>query len=344
MQQEAARNFSGVVLVARGEHVIFHEAYGLSDRKRGTTMTRDTIFDAGSLSKQVTAAAAVLLEAEGKLSLGDPLSRYFVSVPPDKAPITIAQLLSHTAGLHGWVVPDDFVPISRSEWLAAVFATPLKRAPGSGYGYSNDGFTLAAMIVEIAARQPYRDFIRERFFQPLEMRHSGWYDDPLFKRAGISIATGYRNGKDDGSPDEWPGPYWPLLGNGGILWNATDLLKWHVALHSSLLPAAARDKLFTPVARTDARVAFAGEQLPVSYALGWSIAPTTCGDLRIGHAGAGITHNVDYRYYPERDLLVYVASNKLDADHEGKELFYSRRAADAIAREISKTCPKGAVQ
>lgn len=339
MIQEAATGFSGVVLIARRGQIVLLEAYGLADRKSGTPVRRDTIFDAGSLSKQVTAAAAVLLESQGQLSLHDPLSRYFPQVPPDKAAITIEQLLSHTSGLHGWALPDDFVPVTQDQWLDLVFKTPLEHPSGSRYLYSNDGFTLVAMIIEKVAQQPYRDFIRSRFFEPLGMTHSGWYDDPIFKQPGVSLATGYRNGKDDGSPDEWPGPYWALLGNGGILWNADDLLKWHNALHGSLLPVAARDKLFRPMTDTGPRHMFEGELPDGQYALGWSIARTRCGDVRIGHTGAGITHNVDYRYYRDRDLLVYVASNKLEANYSGEELFFSRRAANAIAREILHDCP-----
>jgi CubicO group peptidase (beta-lactamase class C family) len=340
MTQELATGFSGVVLLARGQRVVFLEGYGLADRKSRTPVRHDTIFDAGSLSKQVTSAAAVLLESQGKLSLDDPLSHYFPSVPADKAAITIVQLLSHTSGLHSWALPNDFVPVTQDQWLDIVFSKPLEHASGSKYRYSNDGFTLVAMIIEKVAQQPYRKFVKGQFFEPLGMQHSGWYDDAVFKQPGVSLATGYRNGKDDGSPDEWPGPYWALLGNGGILWNAADLFKWHNALHGKLLPESARQKLFTPIADTGQRHIFDGEEPAGQYALGWSLARTSCGDLRIGHTGAGITHNVDYRYYRARDLLLYVASNKLEANYSGEELFFSRRAANSIARAIFADCSR----
>lgn len=342
MEQQQRDGFSGVVLAVHGDEILLHEAYGLADRKTHAPMTKDTVIDAGSLSKQVTATAAVLLESQGKLSLEDPLSKYFETVPVDKRNITIKQLLSHTAGIDSWSLPDDFTPIPREAWLDKVFRSPMKHAPGQQFLYSNDGYTLVAMVIEKATGKPYRDYIKQTFFTPLGMTRSGWYDDAIFRDPAVSVATGYRNGKDDGAPNEWPGPYWPLLGNGGILWTASDLLKWHQAIHGGLLPKAAREKLFTPIVEVNVRTGYEGERTGVGYALGWSVGRTYCGDVRIGHRGAGVTHNVDYRYYPDRDLLVYVASNKLDADAAGEELFYSKRATNAIAQVILADCPQPA--
>lgn len=342
MDQQQKEGFSGVVLATHGDEIVLHAAYGLADRKTGAPMTKETVIDSGSLSKQVTAAAAVLLESQGKLSLEDPLSKFFDAVPADKRNITIKQLLSHTAGIYQWVLPDDFTPIPREAWLDKVFHAPMQHAPGEKFLYSNDGFTLVAMIIENVTGKPYRDYIKETFFTPLGMTHSGWYDDAIFRDPAVSVATGYRNGKDDGAPNEWPGPYWALLGNGGILWTASDMLKWHKAIHGDLLPKAAKEKLFTPVVEVNVSTGYEGEQPPSGYALGWGIGRTNCGDPRIGHRGAGVTHNVDYRYYPDRDLLLYVASNKLDANSSGEELFYSKQAMNAIAHVILADCPQSA--
>lgn len=343
MKQEADEGFSGVVLVAQGKQTVFYEAYGLADRKTRAPMRKDTVIDAGSFSKQVTSAAAVLLQSQGKLSLSDTLGKYFENAPADKRAITLEQLLAHNSGLHGWVLPNDFVPIPKAAWLEKVFSTPMDHAPGTGYLYSNDGFTLVAMVIERVSGKPYREFIQDTFFRPLGMTHSGWYDDAIFRSPGISIATGYRNEKDDGAPNEWPGPYWALLGNGGILWTVDDMLKWHRAVQGDLLPPAAKKTLFTPRVVTTGpgdTAPYEGEEPHSRYALGWNVAHTLCGDVRIGHRGAGLSHNVDYRYYRDRDIVLYVASNKLDEDYLGKELFYSQRAANALAREILKDCYK----
>ncbi len=339
MNDEAKNGFSGYALVLKDDEIVFHEAFGAADRKTDTRMTKETVISAGSLSKQVTAAAVVLLEARGELSLDDPLSKYYENIPDDKKDITIRQILSHSAGF-GWALQNDFIPISEETWLELVLSSPLRFLPGSGYAYSNDGFSLAAIIVQRVSGKPFRSFIRETFFDPLDMKHSGWFDDGVFDTdESLTIATGYFNGKDDGAPNEWPRPSWPLLGNGGIIWTASDMLKWHRAVHGDLLPNGAREKLFQPVVEVrDGRPPHDGE-LPVShYALGWRIGTTTCGDIRIGHGGAGVTHNVDYRYYPERDTLVYVASNKIDEHYGEREIMYAPRAANAIAEVLMENC------
>jgi CubicO group peptidase (beta-lactamase class C family) len=339
MAEQVQAGFWGVVYVSKGGEVLLHEGYGLSDRHTQTPMRKDTVIDAGSFSKQVTAAAAVKLASAGKLSLQDPLSKYFPTVPADKSAITIKQLLSHTGGVQEWAFPDDFVPIAKEAWLQKVFAAPLVRPVGSGYHYSNDGITLVAMIIESVSKQPYRDYIKRTFFEPLGMTHSGWYDDTVFHDPSVSVATGYRNGKDDGAPNEWPGPYWALLGNGGILWTVDDMLKWHNAVHGGLFTRGEREQLFERItADPEHRRLYPSETAPMYYGLGWRIGTSLCGDTRIGHTGTGLSHNIAYRYYRDRDLLIYAASNKLDVDYLGNETVYARDAAEALSLVFMDGC------
>lgn len=339
MQQQEHDGFWGVVYVSKGGKPLLYEGYGLSNRHTRTPMRKDTVIDAGSFSKQVTAAAAVKLASEGKLSLQDPLSKYFPTVPADKAAITIKQLLSHTGGVKEWVLPDDFIPISREEWLKKVFAAPLERPVGTGYHYSNDGITLVAMIVEQVSKLSYQDYIKQTFFTPLGMTRSGWYDDAIFDDPSVPVATGYRNGKDDGAPNEWPGPYWALLGNGGILWNVDDMLKWSNAVHGSLFTNKERDQLFERITTDpEHRLLYPSETAPMYYGLGWRIGTSLCGDTRIGHTGTGLSHNVAYRYYRERDIVIYAASNKLDVDYLGNETIYARNAAEALSLVFMEGC------
>lgn len=338
MEQQLERGFWGVVYVAQGGKVLLHQGYGLSDRGAGAPMRPDTVIDAGSFSKQVTAAAAVKLASEGKLSLSDPLSKYFENVPADRAGVTIKQLLSHTGGVQEWVFPDDFTPIPREAWLAKVFAAPLARPPGAGYLYSNDGITLVAMIVEKVTGRPYQQYIRERFFVPLGMRHTGWYDDAIFDDPAVSVATGYRNRKDDGAPNEWPGPYWALLGNGGIIWTVTDMRKWHDAVHGPMFTPSEREQLFERITADPERRLYPSETAPLYYGLSWRIGASLCGDTRIGHTGTGLSHNVAYRYYRDRDILIYAASNKLDTDYRGQETVYARDAAEALSLVFMEGC------
>jgi CubicO group peptidase (beta-lactamase class C family) len=338
MIDQEKKGFWGIVYVAKGGQVLLNEGYGLSDRKTHTRMRRDTVLDSGSLSKQVTAAAAVKLASDGKLSLDDRLGKFFAGVPADKSNITIRQLLSHTSGLQEWVFPNDFVPIPREVWLEKVFSAPLDHPPGQKYLYSNDGITVVAMIIEQVTGKPYRDYIKERFFRPLGMLHTGWYDDAIFKDPSVSVATGYRNGKDDGAPNEWSGPYWALLGNGGILWTPDDMARWHRAVHHDLMTPEERSQLFAHVTSDPERLLYPSETAPMYYGLGWRIGTSVCGDVRIGHTGTSLSHNVAYRYYVDRDILIYAASSKLDVDYKGVETIYSRDAAEALSLVFMERC------
>lgn len=342
MVDQEKHGFWGVVYVAKGGTILLHEGYGLSDRKTRTPMRKDTVIDSGSLSKQVTAAAAVKLATDHELSLDDAIGPYFDGVPADKTRITIRQLLSHTSGLQEWAFPDDFVPIPRAAWLEKVLSAPLVHPPGTKYLYSNDGITLVAMIIERVTGKPYRDYVKERFFRPLGMRHTGWYDDAVFKDPAVSVATGYRNNKDDGAPNEWPGPYWALLGNGGILWTAEDMAIWHRAIHHDLMTQKERDELFAHLTADPEKRLYPSETEPMYYGLAWRIGKSRCGDVRIGHTGTSLSHNVAYRYYVDRDILIYAASSKLDVDYKGNETVYSRDAAEALSLVFMEKCQPSA--
>lgn len=334
MQEQSKQGFSGVVFIAKNDRVFFHRAYGLADRKTNAAMRQETIISSGSLSKQVTATAAVLLQAQGRLALSDRLSKYFEAVPKDKANITIKQLLSHSAGLHPWVFPDDFTPISQQHWLDMVFQRPLQHQPGAKYLYSNDGFTLVAIIIEKITGLGFKDYVRETLFKPNDMSQTGWFGEAKLRVPSVSVATGYFNGKDDGAPGEWPAPNWALLGNGGIVWSASDMFRWHTFLHSSALTETNRALLFEPIIPLPGPVGDMKEH----YALGWRVGTNKCDEPVIHHSGAGISHNVDYRYFPQQDLLIYVASNKIDKDYSGHERMYAKLAANAVSSALAETC------
>lgn len=167
-----------VALVAHGDRVVFHEAYGPANRKQGLPNRTDTAFDIGSISKTFTAAAIYQLVHAGKLSLDDTLGEHFSDAPEDKKSITIGQVLNHTAGLAQYHDrKGDFEVMSRERALERIFGTTLRYTPGSAYGYSNAGFTLLAILVENMTDRPFRDYCREHFFGPLGMKHTGYYGD-----------------------------------------------------------------------------------------------------------------------------------------------------------------------
>ena len=122
--------FSGTVLVAKDGKVVLEKGYGMADRERKIPMAADSVISIGSITKPFTAAAILKLEMAGKLRVEEPIGRFFPGAPPEKAAITIHQLLTHSAGLESDYGPTDYEAVSRDEIARRVFAAPLRTTPG----------------------------------------------------------------------------------------------------------------------------------------------------------------------------------------------------------------------
>ena len=203
VKSERRRGFSGAVLVARHGRPIFSSGVGLADRARRIGVTPRTVFDIGSITKNLTLAAALALVEDGRLDLSDRLGELLPGVPADKQAITLRQLLEHRAGLPEYVVDapgGDFVELSRDEALSRILGRPLRFEPGSDYGYSDAGYTIAAALIEDAAGRPFEDFLRERI---LERGRDGL--GRLLRRPLAAVAGGDRLRRQAARPEERSG-------------------------------------------------------------------------------------------------------------------------------------------
>jgi CubicO group peptidase (beta-lactamase class C family) len=291
--------FSGAVLVAQDGNILLRGAYGMANEN--TPFTPDTVVDAGSIAKQFTAAAVLRLQSEGLLQVSDTLSTLFTNVPDDKAEITLEHLLTHSSGLteHS---DGDLVPLSRDEALARILALDLAFTPGTRYEYSNAGFTLLAIIIEKISGQPFTEYLHERLFQPAGLTSTGFYGEAQW--TDRVVANGYFNGEDQGSPATWPGPYWGLLGNGGVLTTVDDLYRWWNALRrGEVMSPDVVQELFVPRVREE-------EGTERFYGYGWSIEETAYGQ-RIGHNGGGIGGNSILTTYIDEGLTLVILSNRI---------------------------------
>lgn len=295
-----AQGFSGAVLVARDGDVVLHKGYGLANDAEDTSVTAETVFDIGSISKQFTAAGILHLEMQGALSINDHITSFFDSVPTDKRDITIHHLLTHSAGFTHDHFEGDLIPLTKEEALQTIFAQELGFEPGTKYHYSNTGYTLLAMIIEKVSGQPYTAYLRDNFFEPLGMNSTGFYGDTRWR--SLPVANTYLNGKDQGQPSEWPGPYWGVMGNGGAMSTVSDLYTWWQALEShTVLSETQTEKLFRR------HISEGGDSY---YGYGWSLADTALGPV-ITHNGGGIGGNSDFAVYPDRNLIIIIASNRI---------------------------------
>jgi CubicO group peptidase (beta-lactamase class C family) len=216
--------------LSRAGQVLLERAYGMADLERGVANRPDTIFEAGSVSKQFTAAAVLLLAEDGKLSLDDPVRKYVPELPDAAAAITVRQMLHHTSGLRDWgnVAGIGGWPrgtrVHTHDHVLDILARQeaLNFAPGTRWSYSNSGYNLAAILVTRVAGEPFADFTRKCIFEPLGMTRTSWRDD--YTRVVDGRAVAYARAGDRYALDM---PFENVHGNGGLLTTVGDLLRWN---------------------------------------------------------------------------------------------------------------------
>jgi len=293
---EKIDRFSGTVLVAKDGKPIFSKGYGMANREWDIPNTPQTLFRLGSITKQFTSAAIMLLQERGKLSTTDPICKYVSECPAAWESITIRQVLTHTSGIPNYTDAPDFAkkaiqPISTNDLLAEYKNKPLDFAPGEKFNYSNSGYHLLGLIVEKASGKSYKDFLQENIFTPLGLKDTG-YDS----HANIikHRAAGYKRSGDGFINAAYMDMLIPFAA--GALYSTTeDLLKWEQALYTEkLLTKKSLDEMFTPLKGT--------------YAYGWNVGKR--GNRRsISHGGGIYGFATQLARFPDDKVTVVVLSN-----------------------------------
>ena len=241
---EASRNgFSGIARIQKDGQIILEKGYGLANRERRIPFSPSTVVQIGSNTKDFTIVGVLQLQQKGRLSLDDPISKFFTT-PADKRSITVRHLLDHTAGFP-LGLGGDFEPVSRDQLIEGAMKTPLLFQPGARRNYSNTGYALLAAIIEKLSGQSYDEYVRDNILKPAGLSDTG------FHLPGFSedrLARGYRaGGEDNGTmlsrPHAADGPYWNLRGNGGMLSTVADMSRFYRVLFDTedLLPRSARE-------------------------------------------------------------------------------------------------------
>jgi len=310
MEKLAAGGFSGVVVIDIGGKQILSKGYGFSDKERGVYNTLDTVFDIGSISKQFTASAVLKLQMQGKLHVKDKISKYFSAIPKDKQHITIHHLLTHSAGLPGFI-GDDYEAITESSFIKESLNKNLLFKPGSAFEYSNVGYSLLTLIIEQVSEQSYEQYLYENLWKPANMETTG-YTRPEFNQA--KVAVGYLKGKAWGKPNEkkWASdaPFLHLKGNGGILSTAEDMYKWHLALlNEKILSENAKQSFYKKHIRE-------GVNASSFYSYGWAVFPTSRNTELIAHNGSNGVFFADFLRYLDEKVTIIIMTNEADRLNE----------------------------
>ncbi|HSE18165.1 MAG TPA: serine hydrolase domain-containing protein [Pyrinomonadaceae bacterium] len=290
--------------VSLNGETVFEKAFGLADLEHNVPNTPQTIFESGSVAKQFTAAALVLLQQDGKLSIDDPVRKYIPELPDYGAPLTIRRLLNHTAGLRDWGTVMSLTGAGRGERVISqdlafdviTHQRALDFTPGAEYSYSNSGYNLAAIIIERVSKQKFPAFVEERLFKPVGMTNSSWRDD--YQRIVPGRAQAYS--RQGNGPWRLNMPFMNVYGNGGMLTTVGDWMKWNAMLDSQSLGAPLVAALETQGVLNDGR--------KIAYALGL-VVDKYKGLKDVSHGGATAGYQTFLARYPDNKVSVGVMCN-----------------------------------
>jgi CubicO group peptidase (beta-lactamase class C family) len=315
------------VAVVRDGQIAYVKAYGTQRLEPNTPARTDARYGIGSISKQFTAAAILLLAEEGKLKLDDPVGKYVPNLT-DGDKITIRQVLSHTSGYRDYW-PQDYVmaemmrPTTPDYILNKWARVPLDFRPGDQWQYSNTGYTIAGLIIEKVSGEPYMQFLQERIFTPLHMTTATETDT---KPLAASDARGYRRfalGPVRPAPKEGSG--W-LYAMGGLAMTAEDLARWDVSeIDQSLLKPESYKAQQTPVILNDGKDS--------GYGLGVFLGKAA-GRRMVSHGGEISGFLAENRIYPDARTAVVVLT---DADFGGAQTAIADRIAAVLFPTTGQT-------
>jgi len=311
-----------------GEPVVLR-AYGMADLEHDVPNTAETIFEPGSVSKQFTAAATVLLALEGKLSFDDDIRKYIPELPDYGEPVTIRHLLNHTSGLRDWgsLAGIEGWPRTRRAHThthmldIASRQLSLNYPPGEYYSYTNTGYNLQAVLVERVSGMPFAQFSKERIFEPLGMTRTEWRDD--FTRIVKDRAVAYGASREGG----WSMlmPFEDVHGNGGLLTTVEDLLKFTQNLETGELGGP----LFIEEMH---RQGVLNSGQTISYASGLQVGEYR-GVKEVAHSGSTAGYRGHLSRFPDQGMAVAVMCNASNGNagrrlHQVADLYLGDMAAE----------------
>lgn len=288
------------VAILRGDSVVMARGFGYANVELRVPASDSTIYQSGSVGKQFTSAAIVLLAERGKLSLDDPITKWLPEGKTAWKGITIRHLLSHTSGIANYTngAVDLRKEYSENDLVKLALKAPLDFQPGTHWNYSNTGFVLLGAIVRRVTGQFYGDFLHDNVFVPLGMKTAR-----IISEADIvpNRASGYRLAGDTLRNQEWVSPSLNTTADGALYLTVRDLAAWAVGLNHGRIPSATGlASSWTPVALST------GGTYP--YGFGWMLAPQR-GVKKIAHTGSWQGFKTAIARYPTLNLTVIAMAN-----------------------------------
>lgn len=310
-----AQAFTGSILVAKDGVPLLRQGYAMADREWDIANTPDTKFRLGSITKQFTAAAILLLAQDGKLSVDDPVSKFYPDAPAAWSRVTIKNLLTHTSGIPSYTsIPGFFDKAAKSGMTPAEIVKltedrPLEFEPGSKFNYDNTGYVLLGVVIEKASGQTYTDFLRTRIFTPLGMKDTGYdVSQTVLRHRAKGYGLGPGGELVNADYLDMSVPY----AAGALYSTVDDLSIWDRAIvESKLLQPASWQEAFTDHGH--------------GYGYGWFLDKLNQ-HRRIQHGGGIHGFSAAFQRYPDDGLAVVVLGNSMSAQSE------------RIAKQLAELC------
>lgn len=312
------------VIVTRDGATVFRKAYGMADVGNKQAMDAAMTLRLGSITKQFTAVAILMLAEEGKLALTDEITRFLPDYPTQGKKITVEHLLTHTSGIQSYTGKRGYMEtmakdLTVGQMIDGFKNDPMLFAPGERFDYNNSGYFLLGAIIEKVSGQPYAKFVEQRIFVPLGMNQTAYEG---FERSKAARAAGHSKGESSFGPARPLSMTQPYAA-GSLVSSVDDLARWEKAIAGGeLLKAASWKKAFTPYALTGGK--------STGYGYGWEIGRLN-GAAKIAHGG-GINGFSTYALrVPEKKVFVAVLSNT-ESGRTHPEMVANKVAALAMGK------------
>lgn len=327
---------AAVIVVKNGE-VVLRKGYGMANLELGIPVEPDMIFRLGSITKQFTAVATLMLIDEGKLSFDDPITKFIPDYPTQGQTITVEHLLTHTSGIKSYTGLPEWRPlwrkdVSLKEMIDLFKNKPMEFAPGEKWNYNNSGYVLLGEIIEKVSGMTYGDFVEKKIFAPLGMTQT-FYDNTA--RIIPRRITGYTRAGDKWVNADYLSMSWPHAA-GALVSTVDDLAKWDAALYSGkLVRQESLKRAWTPYRLKNGR--------STKYGYGW-VMSDVAGIPSIEHGGGihGFT-TIGVRL-PSEKIYVAILTNR----DSGTGTLGQQAAALAAGRRITEpvavTLPASALE
>lgn len=309
------------VIVTRAGKTLYRKAFGLADAAGKTPLKPDDVLRIGSLTKQFTAVATLILVERGQINLDDPITKHLKDYPKLAEGVTIEHLLNHTSGIPSYTGAPDYLKfmtkaVTVDEMIARFKDLPLEFKPGTQWRYNNSGYFLLGAIIERVSGMPYAQFVAKEIFVPLGMNDTAYEG---FERSAKRIVKGYSNARDEAQPLHMSQPY----AAGSLISTVDDLAKWDAAVSSGkLLKSDTWKRAFTAATLTNGS--------KTTYGYGWGVRPVNGMDALL-HSG-GINGFVSYAVHiPGAKVYAAMLSNRMSGNPGSAAPAYLTEKIAAIA-------------